>query len=122
MLGMFLFILSCAKQPVPLDVPSARKLFKGKQNCVQELKGLMSKGDCEQLKYAQMNDYDVIFQCHKDDKDRDDFWDTMVFRVGTWSARYTSFEEAKKNERMICIDDHVILEAFYPNELGVLRK
>tara|TARA_A100001011_G_scaffold362062_1_gene410715 strand:- start:471 stop:842 length:372 start_codon:yes stop_codon:yes gene_type:complete len=115
---LLLSLLACIKQVAPGDIESAKFLFEGQNNCPERIKEIMQDSDCSQLRYAQANEYEVMFQCHKPDKKRKDFWDTMIFRVSPWSLRHTSFETALQNPRYICLDNYIIIEAFHPKELG----
>ena len=122
MLKVLLLIFSCAKTAGPTDVSSARSLFDGKENCAEAIKDIMKDTDCKELRYAQLSDLEVMFQCHKPDVERDDFWDTMIFRVSPWSLRHNSKASAAKNKRLICLDEYVMIEAFHPKEMGVTTK
>ena len=112
-------MISCIKKGPVQTVADARNYFNESDNCAETFKEVIKKyGDCEQAKYTYLNEFEVIFQCHKDKRDRKSLWDTAIYRAGPWQINHETFEEAQNNPRMLCLDDYTIIEIYRPKELG----
>ena len=60
--------------------------------------------------------WDDLF-AYMEDSEREDFWDTMIFRISPWALRHRSIDVATRNQRALCLDEYIIIEAFHPKEL-----
>jgi len=114
---LLISFLACFKPITPGDINAARDLFKGESNCVEAIRDIMKKSDCKELRYSQPSELEVMFQCNMEDSEREDFWETMIFRVSPWALRHRSIEVAPRNTRALCLDEYIIIEAFHPKEL-----
>ena len=116
-MNFLLLIFACLKQP-PIDHITARQFFQGAEDCVEALKVQMAQVGCEEMRYTQATELDIMFRCHRKDNKRGPFWDNYIFRVSPASLVYAGDPRGYEiiREHTICVDKAVRVEAYPPDK------
>jgi len=105
-----LFFLSCHKQ---VDLKTALD----PNNCFASLEQTLRAVDCDQLVYMTTNGSDTMIRCHKPDVDRQNEWDTYVFRLSHSEIPIPRGAEDFIGKHIICEDDKWRIEAYPPHTI-----
>ena len=82
---------------------------------LEVLKNKVKEAGCDKMSYRSLGEFDLIFQCHKPDQERKNFWDTYVFRATPPDLVYSPKDKAIVNSHTLCVDAGVRIEAYPPN-------
>ena len=69
------------------------------------------------MRYTSVSDFDITFRCEKEEKNRNSFWDSYIFRASSSSLinHYNNQDRMIINNHTICNDGYMRIEAYPPD-------
>jgi len=115
-----LFFASCITSTRSF-IKNARTQFPKGFYCNDIIKQKMNQAGCTQLLIDE-SATELTVRCHKEDKDRGEFWDNWVFRITRSDTEINPEAFVEVRQHTICIDQNIRIEAYPPSIVNMTLK
>ena len=115
---LFLVILtfiSCGASKKKIELANlTSKANLNNTDCVESLRQKMHESTCENLRYAQTSQFDILLKCENEDDVEDNYYNSNLFRLSYANLAYTEEDQLIVDAHTICLDDLWRIEIYPP--------